>query len=700
MTTLALQQPPARGRGLGEFLRQEMTPFPGRMDAVWRFVICSAIIVVCSMTLQVPFLGFSLITMLFTAQDNTVFTKLSGVVEIIGVTLAVALSILLLKATMGYPMWRVLGACLIVFCGMYFMRISKLGPIGFVVAMLVIYAQSLADIIDQPEALTRALLWTWVAAAYPVVVTVVVNELFRPAQPVRLLTDEMTRQLDAVSRQLEARLAGTVTRAPSVDAVERGVLQLHRYLAFATLGDAAYGREQGRHLMRIASMDRLHTAAAHLAQWPAEPLTPAHRERLEQVQACCAALRLSLQSATTFGQPPNLREAAADEDALMRILREMSHALHAFADADAAPPPDTPAPKEPPLASDAFDNPNYGRFALKTVLAAMLCYVFYTAVNWPGIHTAMLTCVILALPSLGATSHKGLNRVIGCAVGSLISLAATVFVIPHLDGIVGLLGLTLPVIALGAWIAAGSARTNYVGVQIVFAFALALLGHLGPTTDLTEIRDRMLGILLGVAVSVTVSTLVWPERDGDNLRTMLGRLLRSIAGLARAATDRSEEPAAHGALHEARMRGWSLLSQNRELQARVALEPGWQYAHDSVTTDLTSWLARAQRTLVAVDYLQLQMRHAAPHLTPQISSGLNRYCTLMAERLERLADHMDTDDAVGNDLPEPMSALAWPSQDAMTKTMSELRAAAQAVDESVLQLRETQRWVHSTRRST
>jgi len=61
---------------------------------------------------------------------------------------------------------------------------------------------------------------------------------------------------------------------------------------------------------------------------------------------------------------------------------------------------------------------------------------------------------------------------------------------------------------------------------------------------------------------------------------------------------------------------------------------------------------------------------------------------------------MDTDDVVGNDLPEPMSALAWPSQDAMTKTMSELRAAAQAVDESVLQLRETQRWVHSTRRST
>jgi multidrug resistance protein MdtO len=66
--------------------------------------------------------------------------------------------------------------------------------------------------------------------------------------------------------------------------------------------------------------------------------------------------------------------------------------------------------KAPLLLPDAWSNPAYLHFALKTLLATLLCYVFYTAADWQGIHTIMLSCVIVAQPGLGATLQKR-----GCA---------------------------------------------------------------------------------------------------------------------------------------------------------------------------------------------------------------------------------------------------------------------------------------------
>lgn len=680
---------------LRTFIYRELATFPGRLDAVSRYLLSSTLVIIITMALQVPFLALSLIMVFFTAQENTVLTKLSGIVMVFGATLAVAAAIVLLKLTIDYPLLRILGACAIAFCGMYFMRISKLGAIGFLAALVVIYGQSFPDINDNPEILTRLLLWVWIATVYPIVLTVAVNFLLLPAKPVRLLTAEILRQLGDVDRQLEARrLGGTIPRLGS-DEVQRGMLALHRHLAFAAQGDAAFGRDKARHLMRIAAVDRLHAAAAHLSQLPAVTVSAAQRDSLEQLQASCQALQTSASAGTRFTLSPKATDERPAVDRLDSVLLEMAHALQAAADAEVPAPSELPKAKEGMLAADAFSNPVYGQFALKTVLAAMLCYAFYTGVQWPGIHTAMLTCIILALPSVGAMAHKGLARIVGCALGSMISLLATVFVIPHLDSIVGLLALTLPVIALGAWIAAGSPRTNYVGVQVVFAYALALLGNFGPTTDLTEIRDRMIGILIGVAVSTAVSTALWPEREGKALRTTLARLLRSIAGLARAGRGLTDLGQKRQAVDQARLQGWALLNQNRELQARVALEPGWQNAHDSVTGDLTTWLAQAQEGLFAVDFFQLLL-HTGPHLTPAASEAVEHFRDSAAKQLEHLADRFenvsseDGGDAVDG-LQDSLSML-----DALAKDVTgddsdvahkqELLSAVHAVYERIVQL--------------
>jgi multidrug resistance protein MdtO len=675
------------GVRLWSLVRNELAPFPGRAHAVERFLLSSALVIVCSMALQVPFLSLSLIAVFFTAQENTVLTRLTGIVLIIGVTLAVLAAILHLKLTIDHPMLRVLGAFVFVFCGMYFLRISKLGAIGFLLALVVVYAQSLVDSYDNAEVLTRGLLWVWVAATYPIVVTIAVNLLFLPARPVDLLIAEYRRQLDDVTRQLDARLAGGPVPPLDIVRVERGVLVLHRNLTFATMGDAAYARDKARHLMLVAAVDRLHSAAAHLAQLPARQLSVDERAQLVKLRAACVSLKESLGKGAPFGGPAPAPDDVRPIGAFGSILREMAHALQAAANAHAPAPTAAPAAHEGPLAPDAFSNPAYARFAFKTVLATMITYVFYTGVQWPGIHTAMLTCTIVALPSLGAVTHKGINRAVGCGLGSLATLAATVFVVPHIETITGLLAMSLPIIAVGAWIAAGSARSNYVGIQFMFAFALAQLGSFGPVIDLTEIRDRMVGILIGLAVMIVVFTVLWPEREGAALTAMLARLLKCM-----------ETAGGSAATEEARLQAWSLLSQNRELQARVALEPTWPAPRDTVTPEMMTILAQAQETLFAQDFLRVLKADAEGALPAPAAHALAGFEAAAARQLADLADllapaHVAGAAAEHDALAGPLATLdrmaaGQGTDDASRERLAALGAAAHTVRERIFRLGE------------
>lgn len=141
-------------------------------------------------------------------------------------------------------------------------------------------------------------------------------------------------------------------------------------------------------------------------------------------------------------------------------------------------------------------------FLLKTLLSAAVCYLFYTATDWSGIHTIMLSCLIVAQPGSGNTQRKIILRLVGAAVGSVFALVTIVYLTPRIDTLFGLLCIVLPVIALSSWISAGPENVSYAGVQIMFTFALATLETFGPVTGLTEVRDRIVGIILGLSLQV------------------------------------------------------------------------------------------------------------------------------------------------------------------------------------------------------
>lgn len=79
------------------------------------------------------------------------------------------------------------------------------------------------------------------------------------------------------------------------------------------------------------------------------------------------------------------------------------------------------------------------------------------------------------------------------------------------------------------------------------------------------------------------------------------------------------------------------LSRNRELQARVALEPGWQFAHDSVTRNLTAWLASAQESALAINLMQIRLEEERPYLSERVAGQFDQYLERCAIRLEQAA---------------------------------------------------------------
>jgi multidrug resistance protein MdtO len=217
-------------------------------------------------------------------------------------------------------------------------------------------------------------------------------------------------------------------------------------------------------------------------------------------------------------------------------LREIQLATASFHDclratAPTAQTPDSVKTKKSLFVADAFTNPAHTRFALKVTLAAMTCYFIFSGLDWSGIHTAFITCCIIALENTGATMRKGWLRLAGCSIGGLMGFLAIMYLVPRMESIVSLVLLTAAASALAGWVASGSERTSYAGLQMAFAFYMCIFQGFAPATDFDTIRDRLVGIVLGILISSAVFRYVWPELAVERLRGTLSKALRNLASL-------------------------------------------------------------------------------------------------------------------------------------------------------------------------
>jgi uncharacterized membrane protein YccC len=222
------------------------------------------------------------------------------------------------------------------------------------------------------------------------------------------------------------------------------------------------------------------------------------------------------------------------EDIAPQLL-EAEHAFHDLAggDAESESHPQKAATRRKPslFAADAFSNPKHVQFAIKVTLAGMLGYLFYTASDYYGIHTVFYTPLIIALASTGATIHKGFLRVVGCMIGGALGLICSIWVIPRFETLATFLFIVFCVHGLAAWISAGNDRISYMGLQVALAFDLGFLQGYGPPENIDPLRDRFIGIVIGICIATTVFALIWPESADLSARERLAAALRTIARL-------------------------------------------------------------------------------------------------------------------------------------------------------------------------
>lgn len=556
---------------------------PGRVPQTLQLWAGCLLVVLISMTFEIPFLAISLAVLFYGVQSNAFYTKFVAFLFVAATVLEIGSLVLIYKWSYSYPLIRLITSSLILLGCMFMMRTYRLGLLFFAVAIIAAYGQTFPGMLDYPDIVVRLTLWCIVIGLYPTLLMTLIGVLWFPSRAVHQMRHALCSRLDDALNHLTQ----TVTPLPE-KRVERETLALQKLNVFCLADDTDWQVKSAWWQACVATVTYLYTSLNRYdaATFIETAETQDFREKLHNEIK-------SLQNAIAAGETWQSRwQLSEREIAAARAsgLENFCFALLQLGHMDPDTPP-APTVKPPSMVADAFTNPDYVRYALKTLLACMICYLFYTGVDWEGIHTCMLTCIIVANPTVGSSYQKMALRFGGALCGAILALLMTIFVIPRLDTLVELLCVLAPILLLAAWITTGSERSSYIGTQMIVTFSLATLENVfGPVYDLVEIRDRAIGILLGTVVSAVIYTFIWPESEVRVLPQKLSGAMGMLGKLLR--VPRQQEATSLQTYLQLRIGLHATFNACEEMCERVALE------HQIATAEREILLQRTRLTLL------------------------------------------------------------------------------------------------------
>ncbi|AOJ66228.1 fusaric acid resistance protein [Burkholderia ubonensis] len=661
-----MAQPAAdvRPPGPRELLRL-LAPFPGRASMAVRVALICTLTVLVTGAYGTPEAAISAYVVFFLNRADRVTSVVLATAMMLVITVVIALVLGVAIFSIEYSVLRV--ACMAVLSVglLYLTSASKLRPVGAILAMIVGFGLDELGLVPGGEAATRALLYTWLMIAIPVGIAIVVNLLIAPS-PRRLALAQLAKRLRLAAQRLrgedDVRDTDDVrddVRAAFDASLREGDKQFLTWLKLSKLEGTSSAADVAALRQAVASSTTILVAVALADREPGARLPDAFTA---PVAATLDEMAGMLEQG---GYPVDVTLALPPADALAPLARVVATDLHAaitrFAEpgATAAAPP--PAPRGGFFLPDARTNPDHIRYALKTTVAAMFCYLLYSQLDWSGIHTCFITCYMVSLGSTAETVEKLTLRIAGCIVGALAGTAALVFVVPSLSSIGHLMALVFAGAGLAAWVAFGSPRIAYAGFQIAFAFFLCVIQGAGPGFDLTLARDRTIGILLGNVVVYLVFTRIWPVSIGKQVDAALAALVdqwRRLAQIALPAERRAQAAEAfarHGAI-----------AQDLGL---IHYEPSW-------VRPAPAWLATRRRTLAELGALEGPLFLLAERAPGDAAIGA---------RLARVAGLRDAESGTGAERHAPDAACTTgdarpPAQDARPDAPPSSRPSGERAD--------------------
>jgi len=520
------------------------------MAMAWRTAAVCALAALVFMTYEVPLVSIGCYLIMFLAKPNAQ----ENVLVAIGITILVSLVVLLLlfltRLAIEVPMWRmviiVLGSYFFLFIG----AASVLGPGGNIVALVIGFIMTLLPYVPFGEVATRGILYAWLMVLVPMGVIVVFHTIAGRSARTEL-HDKLAERLNLIALAVQSAcsppaptdaLSRTGKSADSDEDMVRSMLlrtlregqgkleTLLKLVRLFHLAPTAHSRVLAQAIAQ--TQDMLVWLATMRDPSIVQHGLPPERDPT-QVQVFtrrCKALATLLKRdklvqavQLTHRQPLGqsleqspLHQGARLDPHTLSLVQMLDQIFRQPANATVS----APAPKREHTKStgrkpgffkeDAWRNPEYSRFAIKTTAAAVLAYIIYTSIQWDGIHTAMITCYVAALGTTGETVHKLTLRIIGCLIGAAMGMASLAFLIPYMTSIGQLMILVFAGVLIAAWVSSGSERISYAGIQIGLAFLMTVLQDFKPDVGMSVAMDRIYGILLGNALLFIMFTRLWP----------------------------------------------------------------------------------------------------------------------------------------------------------------------------------------------
>ncbi|MBV9733409.1 MAG: FUSC family protein [Verrucomicrobia bacterium] len=536
----------AENPGLFGILWSELKPYPGRDLAALRMAIACTAVVLVSNTFRLPLQDVLPFLVLFTSKEEKITTTITAILALFAITIAVGASLLVFKCTGNRPEFRIPGMAVEIFVGMYLFRVLAVGPVGFILAFIVSVSQSIVDLYPTPEDAVHEFLWVWVAVALGAGLGWLANLVLFPVPARRVLQREFVDSWQKTALALKQLMddSPAAARRSLRPLVKRGPVRLLKLLKLSLIEAPNLGPKQTELTRLILALDKIVRLLISYSTRPSgDPLSSADNVILNRLKERAEHFETQFvdgfmlfdgdgpEPSPAAAAPNDARQRADNSGTLQLVEAERTLEDLAAPSGEASKKKTQPPAKKSLFVADAFTNPRHVQFALKVTLAGMIGYIFYTASDYFGIHTIYYTPLIIALGSTGATIHKGFLRIVGCVIGGGLGLICTIWVIPRFETLGMYLFIVFCVHGLAAWIAFGSERISYLGLQIALTFDLGVLKDFGPPKEIDPIRDRFIGIILGIFIISVVFALVWPEDARSFVRQKLAGCLRSIARL-------------------------------------------------------------------------------------------------------------------------------------------------------------------------
>ena len=631
---------------LRNFLRDELAPYPGRGALVARMVVAASIVMLVNMTFKIPYGAYAAIYAFTTSRENPEATWRSVRNSVTG--LAVAAAYVLVGAVIfsSEPVLRVVWVLASLFTMFFWLSAAANHLAAARFGYLVAITLTLWDSGLRAEQKVVGTLWAIGSLCLANLIVAAVEFVYVHLHPVDQMTMALEERLRCSASVLRSLAVGTRDEASERRITQLAVLGTSRMRRDLLRSDySSETRQQSSAI--IALVGRLVDLGASLTYFSAET-SPAVRRRFDQL-----AQRIDGLSNSLFGSRPSPEPSLAEEPAppgtpplLLEMERTVSVITEVVSGSEAGPgyqpSPVRLDPAKHFLVPDAFSNPDHMRFGIRGGLAASLCYLAYNLVAWPGISTAITTCLLTALTTVGASRQKQILRFLGALVGGvMLGFGAQIFVLPAIESIAGFLILFLAVTIPAAWIAASGPRLSYFGVQIALAFYLINLQEFKFQVSLAIARDRVAGILLGLLAMWLIFDQLWGASAAVEMGRTFVSTLRLLAKMMRAPVSQNPGEAIDeiDSLRETINTNFDRLRQQAD-GVMVEFGPSRE-ANLKLRSQVLGWQLQSRMLFIMrIALLKYRLRLPGFEAPEPILTAQRAFDTQLANKLEEMADRL------------------------------------------------------------